>query len=454
MNRIIRIRDQMRIVGFVCAAASSLGSTLTPLAISANRRHLQDANGTPFFLVGDSPQNLPLKLAVSEFDGYMAECAQRGFNTLWICIDGQRRAATTTEPPQDRQGSLMMRDGWDIGTLNPAYFDTIDAMLSSAEKHGHYCLLTPLSECQWTQDHINANTPEKWRDYGRFLGRRYKSRPNILWHIGNDKINERAQHAVVAGIKDAGDTHLMSVNWRPGYHQHGSAWVRKYERGETWIDLNSWYCNAPIVKGASPAWLQKLEYERPNPMPSFQCEAGYQQPYLGQRDSANATDLYIRMQNYYVALGGGCGGHVYGAGWLADGWDYDNYRDNGGRIQTKHFRNLFARREWWTLVPDYAHTFVTGGYGTLSPTTTDHVGAAIDERGTLGIAYCPTATTITVALAKFSGPVTARWFDPTNGAFTPINGSPFVNSGEREFKTPGLNIGGCEDWVLVLEAAR
>jgi hypothetical protein len=186
-------------------------------------------------------------------------------------------------------------------------------------------------------------------------------------------------------------------------------------------------------------------------MPSFQCEAGYQQPYLGQRDSANATDLYIRMQNYYVALGGGCGGHVYGAGWLADTWDYESYRDNGGRIQTKHFKNLFAVREWWTLVPDYAHTFVTAGFGTLTPKTMDYVGAAIDARGTLGLAYCPKATTIRVDLTKFSGPVTARWFDPTNGAFTAIRGSPFANSGPQDFSTPGQNIAGCEDWVLVLE---
>ena len=160
------------VFSFVCFTALLGADALTPLSVSTNGRYLHDAHGTPFFLVGDSPQNLPLKLAVSEFDGFMAECAQRGFNTLWICVDGQRRAATTTEPPQDRQGNLMMRDGWDIGTLNPAYFDTIDAMLSSAEKHGHYCLLTPLSECQWTQDNINANSTEKWRDYGRFqIGR-------------------------------------------------------------------------------------------------------------------------------------------------------------------------------------------------------------------------------------------------------------------------------------------
>jgi hypothetical protein len=51
-----------------------------------------------------------------------------------------------------------------------------------------------------------------------------------------------------------------------------------------------------------------------------------------------------------------------------------------------------------------------------------------------------------------AGPVTVRWFDPTNGTYQAISGSPFTNSGSRQFTTPGTNSGGDQDWVLVLEA--
>ena len=196
-------------------------------------------------------------------------------------------------------------------------------------------------------------------NYTQLLGRRYKDRANILWQLGNDHINVKAQHAIVQGLKEAGDQHLMTVNWRPGYHKLGSAWVRKHEHNESWIDIDAWYINAPIQRGGSTAYHQKLEYERPNPMPSFLTEGVYQQPYLGQKGSANASDLVCRMQHYYVALGGGCGGHVYGAGWLANNWDYESYRENAGRIQSKHFKNLFARLVWWTLVPDFGLALVT-----------------------------------------------------------------------------------------------
>ena len=183
-------------------------------------------------------------------------------------------------------------------------------------------------------------------------------------------------------------------------------------------------------------------------MPSFQTEGPYQLP-----DPKGASDLDIRMQNYYVALGGGCGGHVYGAGWLADQWDYEKYKNNGGRVQTIHFKNLFVSREWTTLVPDYNHTFITAGYGTLAQDTLNYVGAAINS-GTLGMAYCPKAATITADLSKFSGPVRARWYDPTDGTFKNIDRSPLANSGSPSFTTPGTNRQGDFDWVLVLETGR
>lgn len=118
---------------------------LSPLSVSSNGRYLQDASGRPFFLVGDCPQNLPLKLAAPEFDRYMDDCAERGFNLLWICIDGQRSNKGNEKPPIDRQDNRMMVNGWDIGTLNPAYFATIAAALGAAQRHGIYCMLTPLS---------------------------------------------------------------------------------------------------------------------------------------------------------------------------------------------------------------------------------------------------------------------------------------------------------------------
>jgi hypothetical protein len=64
----------------------------------------------------------------------------------------------------------------------------------------------------------------------------------------------------------------------------------------------------------------------------------------------------------------------------------------------------------------------------------------------------PTVRTITVNLAKLSGAVTARWYDPSSGNYVSITGSPFANTGTRTFTPSGNNADGDGGWVLVLES--
>jgi hypothetical protein len=54
-------------------------------------------------------------------------------------------------------------------------------------------------------------------------------------------------------------------------------------------------------------------------------------------------------------------------------------------------------------------------------------------------------------ILRFSAPVRAQWYDPTNGTHLPISGSPFPNSGSRQFTPIGNNSAGDGDWILVLE---
>jgi hypothetical protein len=108
------------------------------------------------------------------------------------------------------------------------------------------------------------------------------------------------------------------------------------------------------------------------------------------------------------------------------------------------------------MVPDQTHTTLTAGYGTFSSQGTidasDYATASRTPDGRLAIAYAPTIRPLTIDMTRLSGPVTARWFDPANGAYIAIVGSPFSNTGSRSFTPPGNNHDGDEDWVLVLEA--
>ena len=97
---------------------------------------------------------------------------------------------------------------------------------------------------------------------------------------------------------------------------------------------------------------------------------------------------------------------------------------------------------------------MTAGYGTYDGGNgnlrfADYATTAWIPDGSLAIVYDP-AGNLTVNLANFGQPVTAGWYDPSNGTFTTISSAPFTNSGTRVFTPPGNNQDGDTDWVLVL----
>ena len=148
------------------------------------------------------------------------------------------------------------------------------------------------------------------------------------------------------------------------------------------------------------------------------------------------------------------GGPSYG---IANGFS-DSTIDTVGVQQLEYQTNLLdSLGEWYNLAPDQSHQLVTAGYGTC-PTTgsEDGVNCVTDAETsdhTLALAYLPEGGTITVNMAQMAGATTVRWFDPTDGDFTSISGSPFANSGSHSFTPPGTNSGGDSDWVLVFQAS-
>ena len=138
---------------------------------------------------------------------------------------------------------------------------------------------------------------------------------------------------------------------------------------------------------------------------------------------------------------------------LQEGWQAE--LGTTGTAQIAYVRALFELRRWHDLIPDQADAVVSPGYGTYasdgSVNDSDYVTAAATADGTLAIAYLPTSRTVTVEMSKFAGTVTARWYDPASGGYLTVPGSPFDNSGARQFSPPGLNSDGDDAWILLLE---
>ncbi len=422
-----------------------------PLKASANKRYLVDQNNQPVFLVGDSPHAMFVNLSTSQAATYMTNRASYGVNALWVEILCGSYIPNCRSDMSTFDGIVPFTTPGDISTPNPAYFSRIDAMVATAAQNG-IILFIDTWETGGEMGILQANGNTKAFNYGVFLGNRYKNNPNVIWITGNDfttsgnSTDDTLIKNIMAGIASVDPNHLQTVQL--GYPVSGS---HEDSLLLPYITLGEVY--------SYPPQYAKIytEYNASPTLPVYMEEANYE----GENNTGNdpSTPKVLRQQEYWTMLAGGLAGQMYGSATTAyfnSGWQ--NNLDTTGVRQLKIMKNFFMAYGWQNLVPDQNHTFVTAGYGTFANSgavhTNDYATAAVSPDGTLGMVYVPSSRTMTVAMTKMaSTTVTARWFDPSNGNYTPVSGSPFANTGTKQFTPPGNNSDGDSDWVLVLQSS-
>ena len=419
-----------------------------PLRISTSRRYLVDESNAPFLVVGDSAWSLIAQLTNSDVDYYLADRQRKGFNTILVNLLEHKFA---TYAPKDIYGDAPFT-GTPFTTPNEAYFAHADSVLSGAAQHGITVLLDPLYlgyNCGaegWCAE-VQAATLGDMTSWGQYVGNRYKSFPNIIWVIGADVdprnypgVPERVS-AFVSGLQQSDPGHLLTA-----HNVRGEMAVTPWG-GASWLTVNSIYTTNLTYPLARTAWNYSPT------LPFFLIESYYE-------NDKNMTPQGLRAEAYWTLLSGGFG-YLFGNtplwsfGFTSSGsatLDWKKELNNTGSVDMIYFRQLFGSLAWQDLVPDWNHTVLTAGYGTLGGT--DYVTASRSTDGKSVIAYLPSTRTVTVNMAQLTGMVTAQWYDPTQGTYVSVAGSPFPNSGSRQFTPTGKNQGGGGDWVLVLTAMR
>jgi chitodextrinase len=434
------------VLGVTMASAPS--TSAYPVKVGPTGRYLVDQNNVPFMIVGDSPQSLIVNLSETEADAYFADRQSNGFNSAWINLlcdtyTGGRSNGSTYD------GIAPFTTPGDLSTPNPAYFQRVDDMINLAAKHNITVFLDPIETGGWLAM-LESNGATKDYNYGLYLGTRYKNFPNIVWLNGNDfqtwtnPTDDADVTAVADGIKAEDPNHIQTVELN-----YGVSSSLDDPRWAPIVSLNAAYTYYPTYAEVLHAYNQSAS------VPAFMVEANYEfENNTGLDYGSPAT---LRLQEYWTMLSGATGqlyGNHYTWTFLA-GWQ--SYLDTPGVAQLQCMTALFAPRPWYNLVPDQSHTVVTGGYGTFSSTgslgSNNYLTAARTPDGSLVMAYMPTIRTITVDMSNLSGAATAQWYDPSNGTFRAIAGSPFPNTGTQQFTPPGNNNAGAGDWVLVLEAS-
>jgi hypothetical protein len=428
-----------------------------PLKIGSNSRYLIDQKGRPFLLNADAGWEVFNQLKLEEVEEYFKARKAQGFNTIQTQLCRYDRGNVYGEVP--------FPNNQDFTQPNEKFFEHADRVFKKAEEMNLFLAVSPLwlGCCggDWggrSQNGIprpiKANGPDKCREFGRWLGKRYAKFKHVMWIIGGDANpnDDREEYRQLAlGIKETAKHHFLT------YHAASTlSSMDVWKNEDTWIDIvmvytyfggkmGTWTPHHPEVYQVSIK-----EYNRyPGPRPFFLGESQYE----GGSGNDNGTDAQARRQSYWAMLGGAMG-HCYGSPLYSFKTDWRNYLNLPGANQLKYFYELFSSRNWYDLVPDQENQLLISGEGSYGSPLYIAAAKSIDNR--LALIYVPPGSSINrrfkVDLSDLVGTVRARWFDPTDGTYRNIDSSPFKTKGIQDFIAPGKNRAGETDFVLVLES--
>jgi hypothetical protein len=426
--------------------ADSTTRAAYPLRMSPNRRYLVDRRGRPFLMVGDSPQALIGDLCMQDAGGFISDRARVGFNTLWVNLLCAKYTGCNADG-STRDGVPPFRTEGDLTTPNAAYFDRAAKVIEAARRAGILILLDPIETGGWL-DVLRKNGQAAAKAYGRFLGRRFRAYPNIVWFNGNDfqtwhdTSDDVLVHAVAEGIRSVDRTHIQTLEL--DFSRSGSL------DDSRWRDVIA--LDAAYTYYATYAQVLR-EYNRESHLPVFMVEASYEFEQNGPTVS-KGTPATLRRQEYWSALSG-ASGQLYGNHYtwqFIDGWR--DHLDTVGVRELGYLTKLLRSLPWYELVPDQRHRIVTAGYGQFAPDSKvadgDYVTTAATPDRAVSLSYLPAGGTVVLDLTHARPPVRARWFDPTSGTFRKaISGSKSPR--RATYAAPARNHAGDPDWVLVID---
>jgi hypothetical protein len=485
----------------------SFGATSTragpfPLSVSANGRYLITATGAPFLVVADSCQGGAIE-SVADFTYYCQQRAAQGFNTIQfdLIVTGYVGNADVTN--YTTRDGIPPFTGAKVTTPNPTYFARMVQFVQIMQQNVLVAWLNPYETGAGGtgQSDLNNAGAAACNTYGQYVAKLFAGHSNVMWHFGNDfeasrspstlgdymrliksylrlrppNTNDACVQALINGVRSVAANQLRGgelcfakgaegvstfddANFLPPYQNINCA----YTYAPVYAEVLRAYNNSSVNFGGFGAGTNTTP-----PCPTIMVESDYE-----WENNVGDPGIPANMRRilWWTYLSGACG-YTYGMHFTAtsfidsgsapvSGYNtttplWKNNLNAPGVIAFGVLINLFNTIEWWDLVPDQSHKVGTAGYGTPAATgtyqTNDYVTVSATPDGTLALAYFPQGgNTLTVAMSTFAAPVTARWFDPTNGSYANIE--TFSNTGTHEFSPLGNNAGGDTDWVLVLTA--
>ena len=286
------------------------------LKVSDNHRYLVYANGTPFFWLGNTSWLLPERLTRDEVEYYLTKEHEAGYNVEQIQV-------LNAIPTFNIYGMQANDESFDMQKFSRkdqyGYWEHLDYIVDFAASQGIYIAM----DCIWGSQ-ISKMTPEKATKYGKFLGERYKNKPNIIWMIGGDILGDKGTaswDALARAIRKADPNHVMT------FHPRGRTTSARWFADREWMDFHMFQSGHRRYgqRNGDGDYTIKDNTEEDNwryvdltwngnpQKPVIDGEPSYEDIPQGLHDFSAPRWMDYDVRRYaYWAVFAGCFGHTYG----------------------------------------------------------------------------------------------------------------------------------------------
>jgi hypothetical protein len=444
------------ILGIFAFCANGCGvARAGEFGISGSHRHIT-LDGKPFFWLGDTVWLLSQLPTNEELEIYLKTRAEQGFTVIqFTAVMGEERVWGTLR--KTTRGDLPFLNG-DVS--RPAttegndpknedaydYWDHLDHVLNRIHTYGLRAALVTYF-VGWQGEGYKFLTPQKAHGYGKFLGQRYATQPEIIWILGGDNTpntpeKKEVWNLVAKGIAEgvSGSEDYSKVLMT--YHINGGASSSQIFHDADWLDFNmaqTWDAYGEIYR------MVRRDYDRTPPKPCGLGEGAYEDGPQYPTKPINA--LVIRKQANWSFFAGGY--HTYGNGNV---WHFDTVKNestepwkealrSAGAESLRHTKAFLESIEWWRCVPD--DKLISEGKGDR----TRNVALLNTESNAVAV-YLSSTVPIQLSFEHLrQGEYNGKWVNPATGQELRVD---LFSERRKSFDPPQ----GWADAFLVIKVTR
>jgi hypothetical protein len=402
--------------------AAAQSSVKYPLKVSANGRHLEYQDGTPFLVVADAAWQMLRRLRYDDAVQYLDIRKSQAINTILVHL-------LPALPQQKNVHGAAVFEDQDLSKPNFAYFDHLEKIILAAQKKD-LSVGVIVSRKSWNTI-FETQGEAACRAYGAYVSKRLGKFDNVVWIISQEENQESfIYRSVLEGISKYSKGQLIG-----SFSSCSPTWMVDKQPDP---DIRFIVPDSTVSVGeygALSAWQRRIgqSYHRPFVVANLELP----------REVADQSS-YIRNQAYRSVLSGSAGFcHSSTIKNFHATWKTNIMRD--GTEYLTHLATIMSRFPWALMYPE------TESLLTQDSTDRADVSTFFLSNKRMAMLYMPSSRSMRLDLSTLKGEeFLAVWYSPRTGKKWPGGDLPIATI--ATVTPPDAQAGW--DWILLIGSKR